>query len=203
MPEQYVQLPADSSGKKLHVFERTIGANTVEDEVVVLGEQYLASYSFNVGPSIATVNAHCFQIMAGSSLKVRIRRIEILPGTAATTALRAAWGIYRLTTAGTGGGAITPSPLEAADGASGATVQTLPSSKGTEAALVLALSDNVWQTMPTSGSIGPKITADFDRLHSKPLIIAAGTSNGIAMKNLIAVAGADININVLFDESPF
>lgn len=200
--EAYVNV-TEGSGKKLHAYDRVIGANTVLDEVVLLGENYLASYSCNAGPSIATAAAHCLQVMAGGSLKVRIRRIEILPGTAATTALRGAWGIFRLSTAGTGGGAITPNPLDPADAAAGATVMTLPSAKGTEGALILAIADNVWQTMPTSGVIGPKLVLDFDRPRSKPLIIAAGATNGIAVKNLVGIAGADININILFDESNF
>jgi hypothetical protein len=202
MAESIVQV-TEGSGKKLHTFARVIGANTVEDEAVINGEQYLASYSFNAGPAIITLNAHCLQIMAGASLIVRIRRIEILPGTAATAALRGGWGIYRLTTAGTGGGVITPSKLDPADAASGATAMTLPTVKGTEGVLVTVLTDNVWQTMPTSGTIGPKCVVDFDRPRSKPLIIPAGTANGIAIKNLVAVAAADININVIFDESNF
>lgn len=36
MVESHVQLPADGVGKKLHTFENVIGANTVQDEGVVL-----------------------------------------------------------------------------------------------------------------------------------------------------------------------
>ena len=203
MAESIIQVTS-AGATKLHTFNRTIGANSVEDEVVLFGENYLASYVVaDAEPSIATGNAHCLQIMAGASLKVRIRRIEIQPAGLATAAARGAWGIYRLTTAGTGGTAMTPALLDPADSASGATAMTLPTVKGTEGVIVGILTDAVTQTVPTSGVISPRVAVDFDRPRSKPLIIAAGVANGIAIKNLVAVAAASITINVWFDESNF
>ena len=76
MAESIVQV-TEGSGKKLHTFNRTIGANSVEDEVVLLGENYLASYMIVAAASAATANSHVLQIMAGASLKVRVRRIEV------------------------------------------------------------------------------------------------------------------------------
>ena len=192
------------SGTRLASNSYTEGAVTVHDEKMILGEQYLPTYTIGgAGPSIATINSHLLQIMAGASLRVRIRYIEISPGTAATTALRGAWGILRLTSAGTGGTAITPRPLNTTDAASGATAMTLPTAGGTEGVTLWAMSDNVWQTMPANGRIGPTVSFDSDRLRSQPIVIPAGTANGIVIKNLIAVAGADVNINVVFDESSF
>jgi hypothetical protein len=52
-------------------------------------------------------------------------------------------------------------------------------------------------------STNPILVWDFDRPRSKPLIIAAGATNGIAVKNLNAIAAATVFINVWLDESNF
>lgn len=193
------------TGKKLHSWARTIGANTVEDEVGVNGEQYLATYTVAHGPaSMATANSHITQIMAGASLKVRIRRIRVWQFAPATTATVGIWELYRLTTAGTGGTAITPSALDTLDAASGATAMTLPTAKGTEGARIETASCYVIQTVGASTPFnGPMIDWDFDRLRTKPLIIQAGTSNGIAVKNTTGAAAGQVMVTILFDESSF
>jgi len=38
LSESYVQLPVDSAGKKLRTVQRTVGANTVHDEVVEVAD---------------------------------------------------------------------------------------------------------------------------------------------------------------------
>lgn len=204
MAESFIQLAPDSTGKKAHTFDRTIGANTVQDEVILEGEQYLASYTVSAGASIATLDSHPLQIMAGASLKVRVRRIEIYQSVVATTAALGSLSIFRLTTAGTGGGAVTPALLDPADSASGATAMTLPTAKGTEGTRVW-LGIVYWlQTVSASTPLPqPSIVIDFDQPRAKPLIIAAGTSNGIAIKNETAIAGASVRIVAWISESNF
>lgn len=200
MAEAFVNV-TEGSGKKLHAFDRTIGANTVLDEVVVLGEQYLASYSARFSAiSVATDNDHILQIMAGASLKVRIRKIAIYQQALASAANELSFGVLRLTTAGTGGTSVTPQPYDTADAASGAAAMTLPSAKGTEASVSLlrftmalyatepaGRTSNGWEQLPTQ----------------KPIIIPAGTSNGIALKITTGRAGATVSGFVEFDESSF
>jgi hypothetical protein len=195
----------EGSGKKLHTFNRTIGANSVEDEVTINGEQYLASYlGTDPAATTATVNSHLYQVMAGASLKVRIRRIEIWQQVMATTAVMMQVSLVRLSTAGTGGTAITPSALDPADAAAGATSMQLPTVKGTELLTFAVGSMYMMQTVGASTPlVGPGLVWDFDRPRSKPLIIAAGTTNGIAIKNQTAVAAANVHINIWFDESNF
>jgi hypothetical protein len=205
MAESIVNV-TEGSGKKLHTFNRTIGANSVEDEVTLNGEQYLASYTAVIGApsSTATANSHLAQIMAGASLKVRIRRIEVWQFALATTAAYMDTRIYRLTTAGTGGTAATPAPLDTTDAASGATSQGLPTAKGTEGTNILAAPVYMVQTITASPAFPtPLVVWDFDRPRSKPLIIAAGTTNGIAIKNITAIAAASVIVNIWFDESNF
>lgn len=207
MAESIIQVAPDSTGKKVHTFNRTIGANSVEDEVNLLGENYLASYTIpsNGFVSAATANSHLLQVMAGASLKVRVRKIEIYQSAMATAAAIMQVQILRLTTAGTGGTATGTAVLDPADAASGATSITLPGVKGAENA------QPIWQgtayLMQTIGASAPQVdpilTIDFDRLRSKPFIIAAGITNGFCVKNLTAHAAATLAIMVYIDESNF
>lgn len=192
------------SGTLLHSYTRTIGGNTVHNEAMVLAEPHLASYLVSVGPSTATANSHLLQIMAGATLKVRIRRIEVHQELLATTATLMDLRLYRLTTAGTGGTAGTLAALDPSESAAGATAMTLPTTKGTEGALLGLQNPYMLQTIGASAPlIQPIALWDFDRLRSKPLVIAAGTSNGIAIKNVDAVAGGGVFINVWLDEATF
>lgn len=206
MAESIVQV-TEGSGKKLHTFNRTIGANSVEDEVVLQGEPYLASYIVTTGTnaaSLATAATHLLQLMAGASLKVRVRRIEVWQAVLATTAAIDDFTIVRLTTAGTGGTVTTPAPLEIADGASSAVGMRVPTAKGTEAASIALASAYIMQTAGASTpQVEPIIVWDFDKPRTKPLIIAAGATNGIAVKNGTARAGASVYINIWFDETNF
>lgn len=193
------------AGKNLHTFNRTTSAGSVEDEVVLLGENYLASYTISDDARVVTTAAsHPLQVMAGASLKVRIRRIEIFQSVLATAASLLEVRLYRLTTAGTGGGALVPQPLEQGEVASGATAMTLPTAKGTEAALIAVAKPYLMQTLAASAQLNqPIVVWDFDRPRSKSLVINAGAANGIAIKNVNAVAGASIGVMVWLDESSF
>lgn len=204
MAEAFVNV-TEGSGKKLHGWDRTIGANTVIDEFVLPGEYPLASYTMTSGGttvSIATANDHLMQLMAGSTLNVRIRRIRITQHTNATTAAIGAIQVLRLTTAGTGGTSLTAAKMVTADAAAGATGMTLPSAKGTESTILTQESVNWRQTAPSGG--GPNTIWEWDTDQDiEPVIIAAGTSNGIAVKSMNATAAATVNVTIWFVETSF
>jgi hypothetical protein len=143
--------------------------------------------------------------MAGASLKVRVRRIEIHQYQAATAAAIMITQLYRLTTAGTGGTVITTQPLDTTDPAAGATAMTLPTVKGTEATNPTAWAGPImWQTIGASSSFPtPAVVWDFDRPRTKPLILQAGATIGIAIKNVTAIAAGGVVIMVWLDESNF
>jgi hypothetical protein len=206
MAEAFVNV-TEGSGKKLHAWDRTIGANTTLDEYVLLGENGLPSYTVSTSStSTATAASHVLQIMAGATNKVRIRRIEIHQQVMATTVLNLQWQILRLGTAGTGGTAITPMALDSADAAAGCTAMTLPTVKGTETGANAIVNGTLYmmQTLAVSAlTLNPGLVWDFDRPRSKPIIIPAGTTNGICIKNISAVAAGTVNINVWLDESSF
>jgi len=191
---------------KFHTVTEVIGADTVHQEVVKFGEPYLPGYVVRSGAaiSVAVANDHVLQIVAGSSLKVRIRRIEIYQVTLATTVAIATWNIVRLTSAGTGGTGVAAAALETSDAAAGATAMTLPTAKGTEGTVILPFTTYFMQTLAASNQlVNPIAVIDFDLPRTKPLIIAAGTSNGIAIKNVTAVPAASVFVNVWLDETSF
>jgi hypothetical protein len=205
MPESLVQV-TEGSGKKLHTWQRTIGANAVEDEVILHGEPMLATYTVATASalSVATAASHVLQIMAGASLNVYIRRIRVYQFGLATTAAIGSLQLFRLSTAGTGGTALTPAPHDA-DPASGATAMTLPTVKGTEGTIVGIATAQFIQTVPTGGVGAAPLLAswDFDNLKAKGLRIPAGATNGIAIKNATATAAATVVVEVVFVEANY
>jgi hypothetical protein len=153
--------------------------------------------------SLATVNDHLLQIMAGSSNYVRIRRIHIEQANNATAAAFGVIEIWRLTTAGTGGTAVTPAKFDTGDAAAGATAMTLPTAKGTEGTLLFR-PVMLWRQAVSA------TTAQYDDVFEwtqhpgqKPIIIPAGTSNGIAIKSTTATASATVSMWVEFVETPW
>jgi hypothetical protein len=183
----------------------TENSQVVLDQKVILGEQYLASYMVTplAGVSTASANAHLLEIMAGASLNVRIRKIQIYQVTNATTVAIGKFIIFRLSSAGTGGTVVTPAPLDPSDTAAGATAMTLPSAAGSEGAQVFAGSNTLQQTTNVSIPYGPILALDFDTLRTKPLLIPAGAANGICIKNITAIAATTLYINVWITETSF
>jgi hypothetical protein len=180
----------------------TENGQVVLDQKVILGEQYLAAYSVaTAGVSLSTTASHSLEIMAGASLNVRIRRIEVFLA-AAGTAAQPQFILYRLSSAGTGGTVYTPTPMDPSDPPSGATAMTLPTVKGTEGVYVQAVACNT--TTTSNIAIGYKMfEVDFDKMpRFKSLLIPAGASNGIAIK-MAGSSTAQVFINVWFTEAGF
>lgn len=206
MAESFVEV-STGSGTKLHSWARTVGANTVHDSFYLPGEYPIASYRIIASAiSVATASDHILAIQAGSSLNVRLRRIWLRQLANATTATLDSFIVLRLTTAGTGGTAVTPAKLDNSDSAAGCTAMTLPSSKGTESTEIDRDVQVLRQAFLTTA------TQPQDKLewifggpngNMKPLLIAAGTSNGVAVKNGSAVAGATVIIGADIVETSF
>lgn len=205
MAESFVNV-TEGAGKKLHTDQKTIGANTVEDEYVLHAEPFLSTYviSTSTAASTATAASHLLQIMAGASLNLYVRAIRVYQFGLATTAAIVTLQLFRLTTAGTGGTAFTPAPISN-EAASGASSMTLPTAKGTEGTLVGIRASQFIQTVPTGGNGTAPLLAewDFEKLRGKALRIPAGAANGLAIKNPTAVAGASVVIEVVLAEANF
>jgi len=184
----------------------TEASTTVQDQKVISGLPYLATYRIvtsNGAPlSTSTANSHLMEIMAGASLNVYVHHIWVRQFNAASASTAAQMDIYRLTSAGSNGTAMIPQALDLSDGAAGATCQTLPSSKGTESGYVLDHTSAIfWGN--SSGATALICEWDFGDDLTKMLKIAAGTSNGIAVKNTTAVASATVYVTAEIIEAPF
>lgn len=190
------------TGGKAHAESLTIGANTGDVPYALLFDSRLPTYTivFDVG---GVANDHVIQIMAGSSLNVRVKSIDIQQSGNLTTAALQKFSIFRLTTAGTGGTAVTAGKSDNGDSAAGATGMTLPTAKGTEAA--------EWGKFSLVGRQAILATASQtdDRWHweqkwgAKALIIPAGTANGIAIKTLVTLAGGGISGTIELVETSY
>lgn len=204
MAEAFVNV-TEGSGKKLHAWDRSISGNTVLDEFVIPGEYPLASYVvIGAAVSIATANDHILCCNAGSTLPVRVRRIWIEQSGNATTAAITSMQILRTTTAApTGGTAVTPAPLDTTDSAAGAAGRTLPTAKGTESTLIFQVA-MVWrQAVGTTTAQVDDYWEWVQKPGQKPIIIPAGTANGLVIKSTSAVAGATVNVGMEIVETNF
>jgi hypothetical protein len=193
----------EGAGKRINTWDRTISATLVQDQFTLPGEYPLASY---VAPftsvSTATANSHILQLMAGSANYVRIRRIHVEQAANATAASNLSLQIFRLTTAGTGGTAVTPEKMDSGDAAAGATAQTLPTVKGTEAANATFTSVILMRQVVAATGAQIDDLWEWQQLpNGKPLIIPAGTANGIALKNVAAIAGGTLTGWIEFVET--
>ena len=192
------------SGVAIHSNTRTISSTTMHDQYVLPGEFAYASYiASTTSISIATANSHVIQLMASSSLNVRVRRIRLEQSGNATTGVVCAFQLFRLSTAGTGGSAITPAPFDTADSASGATAQTLPSAKGTETTMLMQTQLVMRQAVSATGAQVDDAYEWYQLPGTKPIVIPAGTSNGLALKVINATAGATVTVSIEFIETSF
>lgn len=203
MSEGFVNV-TEGSGKKLHTNEYTVGANTVGDEVVVLGPHPYPTYTVTTVASTGTANDHLLCLNAGASLKVRVHRIYIEQTSNAASASAISLQVLRTTTAApTGGTALTPGSFDTSDAAAGATGRSLPTVKGTESTVLLEGRVLMRQTIATTGA------QENDRWEwrvtptGKPIIIPAGTTNGLVIKSTVAVGSGGAVVTMEFTETAF
>lgn len=197
----FAQNTVDGAGKKLGTSLYSENGILVQDVKTIPGENYLATYTVVAAGILCTTTAtHLIEIMAGASLNVRVRRIVITESTAAAAVVAWPLQIFRVTTAGTGGVAITPRPLDSNDAAAGATAMTKATSPGSEG--VQLWQETMWLgtlAVPVSNYALREAQLDF----SKPILIPAGATNGIAIKNTVSTATATVDITIEFTESSF
>lgn len=199
MAEGFVNV-TEGSGKKLHTWNRTISTNDVHDEFVLPGEYVYASYiaSFH-NVSIATTNDHLLAIWAGSSLNVRIRRIWLRQFAAAGAANGTAIDVVRTNTTPSGGTAVTLRQHDSADATANCSAATLPGTKGTVTGNpLLRFALDALATRPFGSAI------DWvQHRATKPIVIPAGTTNGVALNVVAGVASATLTGFVEIVETNF
>jgi hypothetical protein len=191
----------EGSGKRLNADQKTIDGLTVYDEYVLPGEYNQPSFVAHTIQSLATANDHVLALWAGASLKVRIRRIYLEQSADSASATIGSFQINRLTTAGSGGTGVTPRPFDTADTAT-ATAIGLPSSKGTEGVTLFNPRIHVRSAAHTNGAEGDSWEW-VQHPGLKPLIIPAGTANGICIKTTASYGTASLSVTIEFAETTF
>jgi hypothetical protein len=197
----------EGSGKRLHTYDRTISSVLVQEQAVFPAEYPYPSYIVTPAAAVscAVAGDDIAQVMAGSSLHVRIRRIRVDQYAAITTAALTAFTVYRTTSAGTSGTAITPVKADTADAAAGATAASgVPNASHGTATDALAW--RVLLPVQTSATAGMSQGPFWEWVHTpgtKGIIIPAGTSNGIVIRNAGARAGLTVTFEIEFTETAY
>jgi hypothetical protein len=185
----------EGTDKYLHTMQRTISATAKEDQYVLDGEPAAATYVAIAKTIVTTTSAsHILFLMGDGTNYCRMRRLFVRQVVAAGAATLAELSIFRLSTAGSGGGAITARPYDSADAAFGGTIQTLPSSKGTEG--VELWHDRLWLT--NSIAAQPNSVEWVARPGQKPIIWGSATTDGIALKIVTGIATSTLDVMVEF-----
>jgi hypothetical protein len=103
-----------------------------------------------------------------------------------------------VSTAGTGGSAITARGRDAADSYSG-TIATLPSGKGTEGVLLLQLPRlGLSNTAPTTTNPNAFEWKADTQSGQKGITIGSATTDGVALKIITGIASGTVDINFTF-----
>ena len=186
---------AASPDKYLWTEQRTVSSTAREMQVVYAGESpYPTYYARASRISIATSSDHILMIQADGTNYSRLKHLEItctddLPASASVAHLV----LYRTTTAGSGGSAVSVGAYDTAD-TYGGTVQTLPSSKGTEANLLY----DFWLTMPASlGDTLPRVEWTY-KPGMKPIIWGTSAASGLVVQIVTGVASTSLSVMAEF-----
>jgi len=140
MPESYVQVPPDSTGKKLRTRSRTIGANTVQEQAVFTAA--LPTYYALADAVTCALNKQVISIVneAGSGVLIAIKKLFIIDTQLSTVTGVALRHNVMKATAHSGGTSITPVTCDSTNAALPAqvTVRTAATSV-TESSLLFPL----------------------------------------------------------------
>lgn len=115
MAESYVQVPTDSTGKKLHTQQRTVGANTVEDQVFMQGGND-TFYAWSGSQACATSQQFLTVLNTGAQV-LRLEGLYLInTATAAITGVALQFDLKKVTvvTVGTGT-ALTVQAMDSTD----------------------------------------------------------------------------------------
>lgn len=194
-----------SPDRYLHSDTRTYSGTAKEDQYVLQAEPTAITYTaLATGIATTTSASHLIFIQGDGTLYTRVHSIWVgqraLAGAAATAQLQ----VLRTTTAGSGGSAISAYPLDGGDTSPyGGTIQTLPSSKGTEGVAMLYGNLGLVAAQPVNALnewYWPKVSRP-QRI--KPIIIAPATTNGIVLKIVTGIATSTVDIMVEFSTSTY
>jgi hypothetical protein len=188
------------TGPYLATVAHTRGAYSDEFGLHHTAESYLPTYSVvTAAVSTATANSHLLQLMGSSAGRSVLRRVRVHQMAAAGANTAAEVQILRLTTAGTGGTAITPRRMDdAGDVAAGGAAMSLPTTKGTEGDILFR---GVMMLTVAATVLDPLILElAWSDPRSKGPTVTNSTSAGLAVKLITAVASATVIITAEYSE---
>ncbi len=117
MPESYVQVAPDSTGKRLRTYEKTVNAVVVQEQYVILAgfPTYYFQTATNAGVGSAT-NFH-FDVFnaSGSGVVLKVRKLFLQQTFVAQTGVAATFEVRRTSAVGTGGTTLTAVKADTAD----------------------------------------------------------------------------------------
>jgi hypothetical protein len=134
------------------------------------------------------------------TLYTRIKRIYVEQVVGATTRTLAELSVFRLSTAGTGGTAITARGRDSADSYAGG-VMTLPTVKGTEGVELLHKRLQLLNTADVAANLANPNSWEWlahGEMNEKPIIIGPATTDGIALKLITGIAVSTLDISITF-----
>lgn len=188
---------AAAATKYQHTWARSYGGTTKEDAYMLRAYATRATYrAYASAVSTATSASHLLFIQADGTNYSFINGIWISQTTLAGGAATANIQVIRTSTAGSGGGAISAYPADAGDTSPYAgTIQTLPSSKGTEGVTLFGgpLGIVAAQPMNVQNQLFYRMDAD-----EKEIIIGTANTDGICIKIVTAIATSKVDLLVEF-----
>lgn len=189
MPESYIQLPADSTGKKVRTRQRTVGANTIEEQYVISQNEriFTGIYVAHTGAhTVQGTTAHASTGLAGfwwlsnpvgSSVLVALRRVEFMSqlGSALSTPTSPRIVLERLAFTGTNTGTVITAAKRAT---SDATQVARLSSTFNATVTGSAVGAQVFAFLPIASATGVGYTAataaDWNPDDDGQVVLAAG-----------------------------
>lgn len=203
MSEGWIQLPPDGTGKRARALVRSVGGVEVYERAHVFVEpatgepmfRWYPTYAACVAGSGVAANRHHLVIFNGSNRVLRVMRVLLCPeNTAAITGFWLGFRLYRTTTAGSGGTAITVAKMDTSDPdlPTGITVWTNPTTAPTLGPLVSTVGVNPEET---GGCSTPTIAYEW-LPWMKPLTLR--TNEGITVQQYGTAGAGLINVVAIF-----
>src|SRR3990167_1400566 len=201
MAESSLEVTA-GSGTKLQTSSRMQAAATVEAQHVLLGQDGRATYTaIAQNVSIAVSLDHVLQLMGDGTNYCELVEVHIYQSDTATAVGTADIRIYRISTAGTGGGTVSARPMDAGDtDPYGGGCMTLPTVKGSEGNLLRSFHLGVVAAEPLNALnsvhwTGPEGT--------KGPRWGTATSDGLAFKIVSGLASTSVTIEATFRRTSY
>lgn len=199
MPESYIQLPADSSGKKLHTRQRTVGADTVQDQYSIPISARVEAGTYLGHPGALTVQASAHGATAGfwwlinpvgSAVIVALRRVDFMSqlGSALVAVTSPRVTLERMTFTGTSsGGTVTIAKGQTSDATNVGLLLT--ATTGLTPAAVAAFAAFLPTASATAVGYAAPAALSWNPVEDEQLILAAG--EGVVCRQADAGTASD------------